>query len=198
MIQILITDLNGTPREWQDFYTAACYYARGKVVWSVGDSIKTFHGGKNSEGTQSLIDIAPVVGVTGPLVGDKWLKKTSKYVERDILYMRDRLICAYCGDKLLPMKATIDHIYPKSRGGLNIWENAVTACKPCNHFKADRTPEEAAMQLLYVPYVPTLAEKFILKNRHVLADQMTFLEAKVDKKSRLRGSDGKIHMSCFM
>lgn len=193
MVQVLVTDRSGNPREWQDFQTAACYYSRNKVVWTVGDTIKTFLGGKNHHGNQSRIDINPVIGVTGPLVGEKWLDRTSKYVERDILYVRDRYLCAYCGNRVLPHKLTIDHIFPKSRGGKNIWTNAVTACKPCNHYKADRTPEEAGMTLLYVPYVPTLAEKYILKNRHILADQMEFLEASIPKNSRLF-VNGKIEL----
>lgn len=193
MVQILVTDLSGTPREWQDFQTAACYYARGKVMWTVGDPVKTFLGGKNADGETSRIDVNPVIGVSGPLVGQKWLERTSKYVEREILYMRDRFICAYCGDKVVPSKLTIDHVHPKSRGGKNVWENAVTACKPCNHTKADRTPEEAGMPLLYVPYIPTLAEKYILKNRNILSDQMDFLESKIPVNSRLF-VNGKIQL----
>lgn len=194
MTQVLITDRAGTPREWQDFQTAACYYARGKVVWTVGDAIKTFHGGRNAIARQSRIDIHPVIGVTGPIVGEKWLERTSKFVERDILYMRDRFICAYCGQRVANAKLTIDHIHPKSKGGQNTWTNAVTACKPCNHYKADRTPEEAGLKLLYVPYVPTLAEKYILKNRHILADQMEFLEASLPKTSRLF-VNGKVELA---
>lgn len=193
MVQVLITDASGNPREWQDFQTACCYYAREKVLWTVGETVKTFMGGKDRNGEVSRIDVAAVVGVTGPLVGQRWLDRTSIYVEREILYARDRFLCAYCGDKLPPHKLTIDHIHPKSRGGKNIWMNAVTACKYCNHGKADRTPDEAGLQLLYVPYIPTLAEKYILKNRNILADQMEFLEASVPKHSRLF-VDGKIQL----
>lgn len=184
-VKILITDANGNPRDWVNFYYACCYHAREKVLWTVGDPIKTFLGGKNKDGEQSRIDIAPVIGVVGPLVGQKWLNRTSMFTERDILYARDRCICAYCGSKFPEHKLTIDHILPKSRNGKNVWMNTVTACKPCNHKKRDRTPEEARMPLLYVPYVPTLAEKYILKQRNILADQMEFLEAQIPKTSRL-------------
>jgi hypothetical protein len=40
------------------------------------------------------------------------------------------------------------------------------------------------MPLLYAPYVPSLWEDFILRNRRILADQMEFLMAHVPKSSR--------------
>jgi hypothetical protein len=54
---------------------------------------------------------------------------------------------------------------------------------PCNHRKSHRTPEQAHMPLLYAPYVPSLWEDFILRNRRILADQMEFLIAHVPKSS---------------
>ena len=50
---------------------------------------------------------------------------------------------------------------------------------------AQRTPEQAHMPLLYAPYVPSLWEDFILRNRRILADQMEFLMAHVPRTSRL-------------
>jgi len=55
----------------------------------------------------------------------------------------------------------------------------------CNHKKADRTPEEAGMKLLAVPYTPNLAEYLILSNRRILADQMEFLLSFSAKKAHL-------------
>jgi hypothetical protein len=185
MTSILITDTKGMPKDWVNFETAVCYEARDKVVWRVGDVVTTFRGGKNSQGNQSTVDIHSILGVTGPLLGDEWFKRTSVHVERTILYGRDQFLCAYCGLQFAPHKLTIDHIIPKSFGGKNIWTNCVSACKPCNHAKADRTPEEAGMPLLFVPYVPNAFEKMILKNRNILGDQMEFLMARVPKNSRL-------------
>ena len=42
------------------------------------------------------------------------------------------------------------------------------------------------MPLLYLPYIPSRWEDFILVNRHILADQMEYLLAKVPSTSRLR------------
>jgi hypothetical protein len=65
-----------------------------------------------------------------------------------------------------------DHVVPVSHGGRDSWTNSVTACKKCNIRKANRTPEQAGMPLIYVPYVPNRHEQFILRNRRILADQM--------------------------
>jgi 5-methylcytosine-specific restriction endonuclease McrA len=67
---------------------------------------------------------------------------------------RDNYICGYCGEKGTAQDMTHDHILPRSRGGLDEWMNAITACKACNSLKADRTPEEAGMTLLFEPSVP--------------------------------------------
>jgi 5-methylcytosine-specific restriction endonuclease McrA len=60
---------------------------------------------------------------------------------------RDLYTCGYCGK----WGNTVDHIVPQSRGGKYTWMNTITACFKCNNFKADRTPEEAGMTLLFEP-----------------------------------------------
>ena len=47
------------------------------------------------------------------------------------------------------------------------------------------TPEQAAMQLLAVPFTPTHAEYIYLQGRRVLADQMEFLRAHFPRTSPL-------------
>jgi 5-methylcytosine-specific restriction endonuclease McrA len=64
---------------------------------------------------------------------------------------RDRHICQYCGIK---SDLTLDHVFPKSRGGGDSWENLVTACNKCNVRKGNRTPEEAGMPLRRKPFRP--------------------------------------------
>ena len=104
---------------------------------------------------------------------------------RPDLFRRDQHICAYCGNRFLVGDLSRDHVQPVSKGGPNIWTNVVTACHSCNKYKDDRTPEQAGMELYYVPYTPNRAEWLILQNRKILADQMDFLIAKVPRESRL-------------
>lgn len=64
---------------------------------------------------------------------------------------RDKHVCAFCGAN---KATTIDHIKPRSQGGKNTWKNTIAACLKCNNKKADRTPEQANMPLLYKARVP--------------------------------------------
>lgn len=63
---------------------------------------------------------------------------------------RDKHRCGYCAN----WAHTVDHIRPRSRGGPNTWGNLIASCAPCNSGKADRTPEEAGMRLLWEPKAP--------------------------------------------
>ncbi len=67
---------------------------------------------------------------------------------RENVYIRDNYTCQYCAEKLAYKDLTIDHIVPASHGGPKTWTNMVTACRPCNQTKANRTPEKAKMPLL--------------------------------------------------
>jgi len=65
---------------------------------------------------------------------------------------RDGMTCQYCGDR---DRLTVDHVYPRSRGGQDTWENLVAACMSCNNRKGNRTPEEAQMPLRRKPFRPS-------------------------------------------
>jgi 5-methylcytosine-specific restriction endonuclease McrA len=72
-------------------------------------------------------------------------------VSRRELLRRDKHQCQYCGSN---KHLTIDHIFPRSRGGKDSWENLAIACAGCNSYKGNRTPEEAGMRLRTTPKAP--------------------------------------------
>ena len=84
-----------------------------------------------------------------------------------------------------------DHVRPLSRGGADVWQNVVTACRRCNHRKGDQTPEEARQELLAVPFIPTHAEYIYLSGRQILADQMEFLLSHFPRNSPLHERIGE-------
>ena len=55
---------------------------------------------------------------------------------RRAVFARDAWTCQYCGARA----ENLDHVVPRSRGGLHVWENVVAACRRCNAKKEDRTP----------------------------------------------------------
>lgn len=70
------------------------------------------------------------------------------------VFKRDGYMCQYCGCKPGSEELTIDHILPRSRGGMSSWLNCVLACIDCNTRKANRTPEQAGMPLRSTPSRP--------------------------------------------
>ena len=74
---------------------------------------------------------------------------------RKNLFKRDRYTCQYCGTQPGPEELTVDHVVPRSRGGVSSWENCVLACVECNKVKADRSPEKAGLKLRRMPKKPT-------------------------------------------
>ena len=73
---------------------------------------------------------------------------------RSNIYWRDMYRCQYCYETFSHPKLTLDHVIPKSRGGVKSWENIVTCCTKCNQKKGNRTPDESFMKLFKVPTVP--------------------------------------------
>jgi 5-methylcytosine-specific restriction endonuclease McrA len=63
---------------------------------------------------------------------------------------RDAHTCAYCEGRA----DTIDHIRPRSRGGLHTWTNVVAACARCNHRKGDRLLSDIGWHLAAPPSAP--------------------------------------------
>lgn len=181
---ILQLDVAGNPCRWINYEQAAYYAAKDLIAWTVGeDGFRILGGTSRLTGTTSFLDLNTIIAVRGE-IGDKHLFRTPTLTNR-ALFRRDQNVCAYCGNLFTAEHLTRDHIHPRSTGGKDRWENVVTACGSCNKHKDNRTPEQASMKLLYVPYAPNRAEYLILMNRTILANQMEFLLGRVTKQSRL-------------
>lgn len=72
-------------------------------------------------------------------------------LSRKAVLARDDYTCVYCGSKSV---LTIDHVFPRHRGGETTWENVVCSCLKCNNKKGSRTPQECGMRLPRAPYKP--------------------------------------------
>ena len=186
MVKVLKLSAQGLPQSWISLEQAVTHYAADEVRWEAGAQVALFRGGHNAvTGLQSQIAVNSIIGTKG-------VPRINPFTQRpgltnSKLFARDRNICAYCGGHFHEEELTREHIIPFAQNGRDHWMNVVTACRPCNHRKSSRTPEQSGMALLYAPYVPSLWEDFILRNRRILADQMEFLMAHLPHNSRLHG-----------
>lgn len=183
-MQILCID-RGLPDRWLWPDEAAHYYATGRVLDERGDVAITLHGGRNKVSGQltqiqcrSIITVAPA---EDRLHAPSGIVKYS----RALLIQRDRCVCCYCGQRYPLYRIEAEHILPRARGGRYSWMNMVLSCRGCNAYKGCRTPEEAGLDMYYVPFAPNVYEARLLENRRVLADQMEFLRAGVPEGSRV-------------
>jgi len=55
-------------------------------------------------------------------------------ITRRAVFARDGWACQYCGRR---SNLTVDHVIPRSKGGLSTWDNIVASCAPCNRRKGD-------------------------------------------------------------
>ena len=182
-VRLLALDAHGRVLDWMSWQDAVCLYARGAVAWTLGDPCLTVRGGTcRATGTQSLLDLHPIVAARGharPHALDPTPALTNP-----ALFARDQHLCLYCGRECPRPQLTRDHVVPLSKGGRDTWANVVTACFHCNSRKGNRTPQQAGMPLLAIPYRPSWVEHLILSNRNILADQMAFLKNHLPRNAR--------------
>ena len=185
--QVLRTDVAGMPLEWIDYREAVRLYHTEQVAYACGTRIYTVFGGYSSvTGQRSSIRVSSIIATIG--TGQGLRVDRDRYVpplNNRTLFKRDANLCLYCATQFPTRDLTRDHITPLSQNGLDVWNNVATACRRCNNHKGGRTPEQAAMQLVAVPFTPTYAEYIYLKGRRVLADQMQYLLAHIPRTSPL-------------
>lgn len=124
----------------------------GTVNWSRAVTLVVLNTAKVVlERTDGAMVRSPSINMRWPLVisVDRGVDRPHSFemdpddhASKRMIRIRDDWTCQYChkyGD-------TVDHIFPKSRGGGNTWGNLCVACRKCNEEKEDRTPEEAGLE----------------------------------------------------
>ncbi|MEE8518937.1 MAG: HNH endonuclease [Dehalococcoidia bacterium] len=107
----------------------------------------------------------------------------TRRLSRREVFWRDRFTCQYCGKQGRDL--TLDHVRPRVHAGPHTWENVVTACVPCNHRKAGRTPVQAGMKLLREPTAPRANPYYHLMHRHLPEEWSIYLPWMQPAKSAL-------------
>jgi len=176
--KILRLNKLGLPVAWISKQEAATLYAKSQIIWSLGNTTTVMLGGLNKNGERSKIDVASIIACHGVNDHNHYVPPLTNA----LLFRRDMCRCMYCGEVFSEKELTRDHIVPRVQQGPDIWSNVVAACKRCNNVKGGRTPEQAGMELLAVPFVPNVFEFMYLSNRIILGDQMEYLEKKFSSK----------------
>ena len=185
--QVLRTDVSGMPLEWVDYRDAVRLYHNEQIAYSCGRLLYRLRGGINAmTGLRTVVDVNTIIATVGHSRKRNHLDEDyTPPLNNQTLFKRDAYMCMYCGGRFSDSTLSRDHITPFIRGGVDAWNNVVAACRRCNNFKGSRTPEQAGLQLLAVPFTPTYAEYIYLKGRRVLADQMEYLQAHFPRTSPL-------------
>mmetsp|Transcript_19875 Transcript_19875/g.48790 ORF Transcript_19875/g.48790 Transcript_19875/m.48790 type:complete len:332 (+) Transcript_19875:148-1143(+) len=136
-------------------------------LWSWQEAVKAVFSGK-----VQVVDVYPDTTVRAanleiPLPSvialTEYVKQTSTtpaFTRRNV-FLRDEYRCQYCGEHFHTADLSLDHVVPRSKGGILSWDNAVTCCKKCNGKKGS-TPvsglSKIGMRLLNPPRPPTQME----------------------------------------
>ena len=86
--------------------------------------------------------------------------KKAQFPTKKNIWERDKYTCVYTGKKLSKEELSVDHVYPKSKGGQDTWENLVTCDKQLNSDKSNKLLSETKLKLRYKPYKPKDGFKF--------------------------------------
>jgi len=136
-------------------------------LWSWQEAVKAVFSGK-----VQVVDVYPDTTVRAasleiPLPSvialTEYVKPTSMtpaFTRRNV-FLRDEYRCQYCGKHFHTADLSLDHVVPRSMGGILSWDNAVTCCKNCN-CKKGSTPvsqlSKIGMRLLNPPRPPSQME----------------------------------------
>lgn len=148
MSKVLVLNGDGTPHRITDKRGAWDLIEDGVVITTitdeVADVIRTVRGVIK---IPSILMLKHVENVPHRKIG--WSKQN--------VLKRDNFTCIYCGYEAFGSEKsnmTVDHIIPQSKGGPDTWSNTACACFECNQRKADKSPTEAGMKLLWEPKRP--------------------------------------------
>jgi 5-methylcytosine-specific restriction endonuclease McrA len=121
---------------------------RRALVLALKGKAEVLHTNGQVFRSERIMMIAPSVVRLNYFVKVPYRARAS--LSRRAVFVRDNFECQYCGRPA----ENVDHVVPKSRGGLHTWDNVVAACRPCNSRKENRAPGDVGLRLRRAPAPP--------------------------------------------
>jgi 5-methylcytosine-specific restriction endonuclease McrA len=137
----------------------ACILLFQGVARAVDAEYQTFDFGRwreRAHGDDTLGLVGGAMPVPRVIVLTTYDRVPRRHVRfsRHNVYARDHDTCQYCGRRLPRSELNLDHVVPRSQGGLSTWDNVVCSCHGCNRRKGGNTPQQAGIRLLRRPVRP--------------------------------------------
>ena len=162
---VLVLNRNWQPVQITSIKEAICLVAKGSAriiepkTFEVYDLLSWADATKAKARFGDTLIRSPRLALLPPevVVLSKYdgMAERSVVFSRKNIFKRDRYTCQFCGAQPGPESLTIDHIKPRSKGGISSWDNCVLACLECNKRKSDRSLEDAGMKLRKIPKKPS-------------------------------------------
>ena len=172
----------------------ACVLLYQGIARAVDEQYQTFDFG----GWRRLADGAaqPAVGLVGGsmpvprvivlVTYDRVPRRHVRFTRHNV-YARDHDTCQYCARRLPRSELNLDHVVPRSQGGLSTWDNVVCSCHTCNRRKGGNTPEQSGIRLLKRPvrpaWTPFLGEAFGQTRYREWRPFLSFLETSHERSA---------------
>lgn len=153
----LVLNQSGIPIDvfnWEES-VISCYTGKAISLHNYPDMYVTT-GYNAITGISELIPVPSVIQMPSA-PSDKVQYVRSLQPTRENLLKRENGKCCYCRCRLTYEDATIEHVYPESRGGLSDWINCRMACGSCNRRKGDKLLHELGWVLKDIG-IPTLSK----------------------------------------
>ena len=130
-VSVLVLNQNYEPLNVCNVRRALVLVLRGKAE-VLESAEKVFHTARATFQLPSVIR----------LLEYRRIPHQTRALSRKNILLRDRNSCQYCNVVLTAGELTLDHVIPRSRGGLSTWENLVACCHDCNRRKGNQLLHE--------------------------------------------------------
>ena len=149
--RVLVLNSSYCPIDVIDWFDAMTDWASGRaeIVHHYEDETLKVRSAEMENGKRQVDMICPSVIRMTDTKNNPFNMVKSVPLNRQTLYNAYNGVCCYCGEHIKYDEYTIEHILPKSRGGLSSWDNIAPCHRHCNIKKGNKTLDESGMKLKY-------------------------------------------------